>query len=42
MRDKISKKRTIRKKKGTKKSRDGKRKLVFRFLIKKNKFIKYA
>lgn len=42
MRDKISKKRNIRKKKGTKKSRVYKKKLIYRFLVKKNKFIKYA
>ena len=42
MRDKISKKRTTRKRKVTKKSRAAKKKLIFRFLIQKNKFIKYA
>lgn len=42
MQNKISKKRNIRKKKGTKKSCAVKKKLVFRFLIQKNKFIRYA
>ncbi len=42
MRNKISKKRNTKNKKSTKKSRAVKKKLVFRFIIPKNKFIRYA